>query len=103
MTVPACHVAAVERRSKESCRLVVRRISARAVRSAPDDLYWSVEGLEQGSLDVTGFGDREHLRVVERLSAYVAKRDASSRVSCGRLQHLEKEGLREMKAAARRE
>ena len=55
------------------------------------------------ALDVSCFRNRQHFRMIERLAGDRAQRDAPPGVRRGVLQHLEKERLREMKAAARGE
>src|SRR4051812_45071492 len=104
------------RRSSASCRRGVRRTTARTAKKLPPERSReatksgdlrvprrSVECLEQCSLEIARLRNRQHFRMIERLRGDRAQRHATSGIRRGVLQHLEKDRLREMEAAARRE
>src|SRR5262245_26093619 len=94
-TVSAADGAAA--RSSASCRADARHTTAPDV-SSRDGGRGSVEGLDQSTLDVARFGNRENLGVIERLSAKLAKGQSASGIGRSALQHLEEQRLRKMEA-----
>src|SRR5690349_24478811 len=62
-----------------------------ASRSATRTITSSIECLEQRTFEVAALRDRQHLRVIERLTAELAERDAPPAVGRRTLEHFEKE------------
>src|ERR1017187_7911661 len=92
--------AAVRERTRGTPRSGITA-TARLISVASAARGLSIGGLEQGALEVSRFRNRDDLGMVERLGRDGAQDHASSGRCRGVLEHLEKERLGHMVAAAR--